>query len=92
MLWDAASLRSSPSPAAATRFTGKSREWIQSRSPARAKVMYLLQNPSADEGQGGLSEEARKRGDEGIEGDEERGTTCWRSWLRTWPAESCAVI
>lgn len=65
---------------------------FKAASPARAKVMYLLQNPSAQEGQGGLSEETRKRGDEGFEGDEEAGTTCWRSWLRTRPAESRAVI
>lgn len=46
MLRDAASLGDSPSPAAATKFTGESREQIQSwlkASPARVAVIYLLQ-------------------------------------------------
>lgn len=62
-------------------------------SPARPAVIYLVQNPSAQEGQ---DQEVLQQGREGEgkkeEGDEERGTRCWRSQTRTRPAELCSVI
>lgn len=93
MLWDAASLRDSPSPAAATEFTGESRERIQSRLSRKGGSDLSAAKPKCGRGtrSGGHSEEGRES-EMKEEGDEERGTRCWKSQMRTCPAESCSVI
>lgn len=94
MLQDAASLRDGPSPAAATEFRGESHERIQSRLSSKAGSDLSGAKPKRTRGtrSGGVT--ARKGGREGKkeEGDEERGTRCWRSQTRTRPAELCSVI
>lgn len=70
MSWDAASLRDSPSPGAATKFIGESCERIQSQLSRKGGGDLSTAKPKHTRGtrSGGHSEEGRKRGHEGRRG------------------------
>lgn len=93
MSWDAASLRMVPAQQQPPNSLVRAVSGFRAGSPARGVVIYKLQNPSAQKEQD-QDVTVRRGGREGTkeEGNEEKGTRCWKSQARTGLAESCAVI
>lgn len=67
MSWDTASLRDGSSPAAATKFTGQSREWVQSHLSSKSSGDLSAAKPKCTKGQD-WDVTVTGRGDEGRRG------------------------